>query len=479
MDKFCVRPALPKTTEEAERRYINNYTRSYNGPASEMSRLKSITQAFIAKLRKVAPKFYEEKLPTLINQACSKLLTFNTNTEKGAQEFHLTHALFLQILDSLQKSQPGGDVNFQDECERVQERSRLFKRQAEVQSRLSKLYGTPVELPEDSDDEDSEWSRVHSEIDSLKAEEERLAYKIAAIEGYNIEQEADFELIVKPGTNLSKLPREQLDALEKVILEYYKENNCDKIAMYMDCDIMSQLIAKAGVDLTDWAQVEQLELTKNALDAYKEYHRKKWQENFNQRQQALLEDKEIIPREGIILKDPDDIPEDVKQKLDLYDQRYKRMMEDMTDDYSKRHCQGETDKYEDPVGEEDDLNQNNTREILESLKKQNLYNRVKEEPRDDYDSDEAKSEESFTLDDQVADSLVDGKHYKDHEENKSATSAGDATVQNGGNMSVDQTDDGEKEPDVNDKNDDDDDDDDIECLGIIEPSDKVKTFDCE
>lgn len=69
---------MPRTIEGATKRYLTHYENNFVGSASDMFRLRNLARNFIYKLRKVAPKFYEEKLPQLVNQAASTLLTFDT-----------------------------------------------------------------------------------------------------------------------------------------------------------------------------------------------------------------------------------------------------------------------------------------------------------------------------------------------------------------------------------------------------------------
>lgn len=130
---------LPKTIEEATRRYIHYYRQNYRGPAHDEYRLANMTRAFIQILRKRAPKFYDEKLPTFVNQACSTLLLNDTTTDSGRNKFHQQHAMFLVMLQDFKRSQPSGEVNFHSELTRLQEKSDLMRKQTTLQKRLEEL----------------------------------------------------------------------------------------------------------------------------------------------------------------------------------------------------------------------------------------------------------------------------------------------------------------------------------------------------
>lgn len=452
---------MPKTIEEATRRYLYHYENGYNGSAAELYRLKGYTIAFIHQLRKVAPKFYEEKLPTLLNQAASTLLTFNTNTEEGTHKFHETHAHFLKILQELQKSQPAGEVNFHDERIRMQERYKLFNRQLELRRRIDELEATEFDNDDiGGEDEETKYTKTMKELDALKAEAKRVSLEVAFIEGELIEEEAKFELRVTKNSVLSRLTPEQLKHLESQMLEFYKEKNKQRTAIYVDKSIVDGMIEKLNIDQNLFTKEELRELSKNALDAYKSYYREIDLERRTQYFDELLRNKHLLPKEGKIFSSPDDVPEEVKQKLDENDKKYKRKIEDLFEEFSKRPCVEESQA--DSI--EDDEVVDDTPKILEAIKQRGIqFARVKEEPRDDFDeSDPASSGNEMVVSGDTAESLVDGETIS--YSNEARTNDKIAMTCHIEQVSSD-------EQQANDT----DDDDDIECLGTIEPGDKIKT----
>lgn len=519
---------LPKTIEEATRRYLANYQANFVGPASEMARLRDIAEAKIYNLRKKQPKFFEEKLPHLVNQACSELLTCDTSTESGKKVFHYTHKHFLKVLDELWRSVPEGEVNFKAEKDRSVWREQLCQRQLELRTKIDQLESIELNLDDLGEEEDDNlYVQTYSELDKLKQELHTVSIQIAALEGENLEEEIEFQLKIPPRSLLKRLSQKQVQKLENMLLEFIKDNEQNN-QLFMDIRIIDSMIARLDIDPNLFTKEEMRDMSRDALDAYRRYFRERDSERRNDLFDSLLRNKSLLPKEGLIFDGPDDVSEEVKEELDQIDRRYKRKIDDMCEEWSKRPC---TDDIEEDV-EDDSGGKQDTKEILEIVKKSNpifAQVRVKEEPRDDYEY-EVPSEDELEVSEEMADALAHQDVIECADENnlfseRDSSLRGDEGNTNGVNLNgnvdstissnnVDrnastsnevnghgpsngQTTSGLRKPadtelvsglsqDDSDKSDvsdlrpeDNTDDEDIEFVGIVEPTDKIKHVDLD
>jgi len=350
-----------------------------------MYRLRDLARSFIYRLRKVAPMFYEEKLPRLVNQAASTLLTFDTSTKEGNKKFHETHAYFLLVLQDLRKSQPAGEVNFQNEKKRFEERARLIKRQAALDKMIDELEAVEFDCDElGEEDFDTKYMKVTRKIDELKKEQLDVNMQLAFIEGEKIEEIPDFKLRVKPNSILNRLTKAQLDDLEDQMLTFYKLHNRKKTAMYVDKSIIDQMIENLNIEKGKFQLEELRHISKDALDAYKSYYREKEQELREEYYKILLENERLRPKEGIILDNPECLPEHVKRQLERNASECLEKTQNLIEVYSSR-------QDTEPVGDEE-LSDSDTEEgtskaerVITKLKSNGIeYSRVREAPRDDY-----------------------------------------------------------------------------------------------
>ena len=472
---------LPRTIEEASRRYMSNYEANYVGSAAEFYRLKGIAQGFIHSLRKRAPKFYEEKLPALVNQAASTLLTFDTSTPEGKQKFHRTHQIFLQILEDLRVSQPAGDVDFQTERTRIEERRKLFEKQLKLRKRLDELDSMELsvdELGEEDDDEQGEncYAAIFKEVENIRAELLRVSIEIAYIEGERVEEEIDFKLKVPPRSVLNRLSEEQLTNLESQMLKFYKQSNNNKNALLVDKSIIDTMLAKLNIDVTQWKKVEIEDLSKHALDAYKSYFREIARQQREALHEELLNNKNLMPKEGLIFTSPDDVPEHILKKFKESESDMKYKLDKIYEEFANRPCADEAN------GEAvEDVEESRVGvlapQVLDSIKQRAArYARVKEEPRDDFD-EEIPEESEIEVPREVAESVVNNADInyvtRDIAQEVAIKAEQELGTDDEDNTNGDQNELGAR------NNNEDDDDDDIECLGTIEPTDKIKTVDVD
>jgi len=397
---------LPKTIEGATNRYLSTYEKRFQGPVEEMRRLKMYAEARILKLRKKAPNFYEEKLPTLVNQAASTLLSCETDSTAGKIKFNDTHRHFLLVLDELAKSQPAGDVDFQKERERAKEREELKKRHLYLRERIERLEAiefTNDDIGED-DDASSYYMKTISEIDRLKLEMKDVVVAIAVMEGEKLDEGLKFELKVRRGSVLERLGESKLKHLEEQITQFLTEHKHKRRAIYFDKSIIAEMIEKLNIDTSKFTKQELLDIQKDALDAYKDFHRDRENERREEYFESLLKNKYLRPKEGIILESPDDVPEDVKARLEQSEIRSKRRLDEFMEEFLKRPGADEenaADLIEDGQESDDDIlvsiNENCTK-----------YARIKEEPRDDYDNDVDSSDELMVNED-IAERIQESK----------------------------------------------------------------------
>lgn len=456
-----------------------HYTKNFVGPAHELIRLKSITTAFINQIRKNAPKFYEERLPQFVNQACSTLLTYETSTHKGSNDFHKCHSTFLCILKSFKQSQPAGEISFQEERTYFEEKTKLKQEYLTLRARIEELEAAELdydELGEDDTEDDNVYDSIFNELDRLKADLKRVSVEIAHMDGFQIEEEPTFELRVPPRSIMNSLTKEQLKKLEQQMFDLVKANKNERTAMYVDKSIIDSMIEKLDIDLTKFKKEQIKDITKDALDAYKSYFREIDSKNREVFYNDLLTRPSLAPKEGLIISGPDDVPEEIRTKLDTNNQQCKREIEEILESYSKRPCA--TDHIGDAI--DDAEPENDMAKIIESVRAKGVrYERVKEEPRDD--CEEYSSGEEQYIDKDLAEAVVDNRDIvyvsissdsetSDHEGEDKAESAGDGKQvkleMSGGSDGISNSHDESGQ----------DDDDEIEFLGTIEPTDKIKTF---
>lgn len=129
---------LPKTTEGATDRYFHTLETHYRDEQGRsifqglMFNLKNNVRERIFRLHREVPQFYDERLPTLVNQATAALLSCDANSSEGVVRFHQTHMDLLGVLDRLTKYQPPGEIDFQIESYRD-------KKLAELEQELVKF----------------------------------------------------------------------------------------------------------------------------------------------------------------------------------------------------------------------------------------------------------------------------------------------------------------------------------------------------
>lgn len=469
---------LPKTIEEATRRYIHNYDRNFNGSAADLIRLKNMTQAFIYRLRKIAPRFYEEKLPTFINQACSSLLLCEPNTREGAEKFHMTHGLFLQILDEFKRSQPEGDVDFLNEKKRLEEKQKLIDKQISMKKRIEELDAIEISNDEMGDDEDldNNYMRFMTEKDNLERELKAISMEIALIEGHQLEIETNFELVVPARSILNRLTKEELSDLEKQMKEFCEANK-SRIAMYVDISVIEGMFQKLNIAPERFQKEQIRHMMKDALDAYKAFFREADRNIRNKYYDQLLSSKHLLPREGVII-DPDDVPEEVRRRLEHNDRQGRQEFEEILETFSAKICNDK--EIGDGLEDSGDEMVDDKARVIEKLKQKGIkFERVKEEPRDDCKIANYMMEEEFDVDEETAAMIVDNRIVAIS--NAEMDYAGETDEEQQQPRKVARLDDSGSEGAQNsdersNSNDDDDDDGDIECLGTVEPHDKIKLY---
>lgn len=373
---------MPRTIEAATRRYLDHYERNFIGSAADMYRLSKLAESFISKLRKAAPIFYEEKLPTLVNQAASQLLTYDVQDPAQQQEFHKTHAYFLLVLQSLRETQPAGEVSFSTEKYRFEERAKLIQRQSELDKEIDELEASELDFDDVGEDE---LEVMFDKIDKLKAEQNDVNLKLAILEGENVVEKPTFELRIKKNSILNKLTEKQLKDLEKRMFDFYVEN--EKTTILVNKAHIDDMIEKLGIEKGKFQLEELRHMAKDALDAYKTYFREKEQKWRDEYYNMILENDRLKPKEGLILDNPDCIPEHVKRILEANHKRGQEEIENLLDQYTVKG-----DIIGDELGESVSSDEEEKvtsidahSQAMEALRKRGLHHkRVKEEPRDDY-----------------------------------------------------------------------------------------------
>lgn len=485
----CSQPStLPKTIEGATQRYLESYKKQFKGPIEEGKRLASYADARILRLRTKAPTFYQDRLPKLLNQAASTILTFDTETKSGRDKFNETHAHFLRVLDELKKSQPVGEVDFQDELDRTIRKEELKKKHLQLREKIDNMESVEFDIDELGEEEvDSACFKMFSELERDKVELRRIATLIAKMEGEQIEEEIKFELKVVPNSALDKLSCEQLNELELLMDTFYLENNRNQKAMYMDKSIIDGMLDKLKIDTTKFTKVELNQLSKDALDAYRTFFRDIHNKKRNEYHEHLINSHHLRPKDGLILENPDDVPEEIRQKLLESEQTATRKLNECCELYSEKQALNE-DVGDDAVYDEDG-NASSGDDDAENIyiqKNSWLFNRIKEEPREDYEND-APSEDEMIVHDRIASRVESALGQQDQEQQGASTS--DEGL--GGESTSDQSEAGpsdashetltreEREPDDGDTSNykkpkrEDSTEDDFQLLGIVEPTDKI------
>lgn len=478
---------LPKTAEEATRRYIHVYRELFIGNAAEMIRLEKMTQAFIYRLRKICPRFYETKLPSIINQACSTLLLYDTNKKQDADEFHKSHAIFLSILDEFKKSQPQGDVDFSQEKRRYTEKKRLVTKMIQLKKELEKIDSEDIDCTDIGDEEfiDSAYAKIMNQRDKIQGELKNVAIEIALLEGQDLKPKIYFKLKIPARSILNRLKKEEIEDLEEQMSEFCNQQT-DRTAMYFDIGVIDGMFDKLAI-APDRFQKEQIKaMKKDALDAYRAYFREIERAERYLHYDEMLHSKQLMPKTGVIF-DPEDLPEELKKQMDEQDAIGERELDQLVDCYGDKICN------EKEVGDElADLSGDETVEakkvqVMERLKQKGIaVDRVKEEPRDDCDIEKYLMSEEYDVDEETADALVDGKvvaicngktEYSQEEDDpvldskprKFAKFEQDEYPEYGDESEEHYE---EQEEVANGEESDDD----IECLGTVEPEDKIKVF---
>lgn len=470
---------LPRTIEGATQRYLESYERNFRGPRDEMLRLKSLADASILHMRRKTPKFYEDHLPTLINQAASALLACDTQSNTGSRKFHETHKNFLRVLDELKKSQPDGEVNFQTEVARVHEKETLLRRHLAIRTKINELEATEIDCDEMGTDEmDAHYNKIFFELDKLKSELKKVSKLIAKMEGEDLDSSAEFKLLIPDGSALARLTTSQQKNLESQIVSYLKQNENKKKSMYVDKSIIDGMIAK--LNIAQLTSVEINDLSKDALDAYKQHFRNIENERRMEFYDSLLKNENLKPKEGLILKSHDDVPEDVKRRLDASEHRYKRQMEECYEKFAKMQPENVDENASADVIEDDDESSNDAAEVSRIMEENSfLFKRIKEEPRFDYEN-EAPSDDEMVVSAETADeieslqrggcsrenenALLNSPSREDeanpHGREPSATEGQTSTTSHQIN-SADTTQDG------------------FEVIGLVEPSDKIPVIEID
>lgn len=526
-------PSLPTTIEGATQRYLITYEDNFRGPVAERCRLKDLAEAKIHALRKKAPSFFENKLPQIVNQAGSSLLNHDTSTDAGNKAFNVTHSDFLRVLDELKKSQPAGDTSFQSERDRHILKEDLQKQHLKIRDRIADLEAQELDVEElgcdgdtDSDlgaeevaalreaasrREESRYQKIFVELDELKHKLRQVATRIAFMEGESLEDEVEFELKVAPRTMLERLDKNQLKKLEAQICQFLAEKKSRR--EFPQKAVVERWLALAGVSQITFKQQEFNDLTKDTSDAIRTFFRERENERRNEYFESLINNKKLLPKEGIILSSPDDIPDSVRVQLELSEKRSKRKLDEYCEQYSKMVC--EEDKGCDDLEadqSEDEVDNDLRRELV-------TFKRVKEEPRDDCEPDNGSGDEVI-LEEGIANDI---ESTLGHNRNNTTAIAGAQQVQILNSNSQEKN----KESDIsdyddaiegpsngydpydpyniyktpnpqqlsknlnslldeqlnaplyhmNDEEEEEDDDDELECLGVVEPKDKCPTID--
>lgn len=405
---------LPKTIEGATLRYLQSYQRQFKGSTDEMKRLRDMAEARIFILGRKAPKFYEQKLPIIINQACSQLLACDVLQPDGVVKFHKLHEDFLRVLDELAKCQPSGEVNFQVELDRCRERKRLRIEQISLKKELDRMEAADVDVLTLGDEE---WFK----LDELKREYTKTCLLLIQMEGYKVvDDNVEFTLKPETGSTLEKLREEDLKKIEDKLSIIHKEAKSKRLKDRMlGENVVEQILNSLQLQPYQFETSQLEELTKDIKEAYRDFHRKIDDLERDSYHQGLLSNELLRPREGVIFPSPDEVDEELIKILDNNQTQSKRSFAELQFDMDQKIKFMKMSDEEEVVEDEEQLDP--TEEVEEIIsKKKLLYSRVKEEPRDDYAGD-APSEDELVVNDveneegedegEDEDEAVEGKEY--------------------------------------------------------------------
>lgn len=417
---------LPKTIEGAVARYFNTYQEIFQGDKREMTRLSDLLEGKLVKLRTKAPRFYDQRLYTLINQAASSLLTCNMKTHQGQKKFNETHRELCIVLDNLLITQPAGEADFPTEQRRVQERDRLNREHIELRKKLDILDATELDLY-DEDDLDN----FYKQRDKVERDLSAICKLIAEIEGEDIYQIGrKFRLCLSKKSLLNRLTQDQIEHLEEQIEETLNDSgNPTKDKVRLDKGVVDVFIQRLDLSENNFTKEDLIDLAKDTLDGIREFFRELEYERVSEFHDAIMKSEILQPKEGLILKGPDDVPPEISAKLDQSARRLKRQIDETLERYAEK--QGDNysaigDDVSDPLlvaarrpttaviggeGEDDldnesddDLEQSHLEKVIIDKYKEShpeMFARIKEEPRDDYLND-CPSEDEIELNEEDA-----------------------------------------------------------------------------
>lgn len=403
--------SLPKTVGGAFIRYVKIYNSQFRGSPSDRRRLLDRADQKIMSLSRVAPKFYEERLPLLINQVASLLLTFDVKTSEGQENFHKTHQRFIKILIELSSSQPSGEINFDVEMQRILEREKLVEEQRKLRIEIDRLKALEFSSLDLGVEDDERISRVTKQLEQNTKRLLQVCMLIAKMEGEEIEsKKIEFELVVSKNTILSELDEEVVLQFEKIILDSLREqsqNNPNSIRSWYDVEFTTPIRIKLEEHASklNMNSDNQSELVREILAAYSSYFKRTDQKRREVYLEELCKNKSLRPKDGLDLRDPDDIPPEVKRRLEESERESRAQLNRLEEACEKMFQEKPTDAED--LSDEDVVEnlQPNLETIIETRKtidtNPNLYARVKEEPRDDYDDSsqpDAKPKNTVDLD---------------------------------------------------------------------------------
>lgn len=395
---------LPTTIEGATSRYIDVYERLFKGFQSEKTTLISKTYANIMVLRTKAPKFFEEKLPRLLNQAASTLLSCDVEDKAGLAKFNNAHRHLLLILDELRKTQPEGDVNFQTERDRLTLRDTYRAQQLKLREEISLLESIDFDVEDLGSDDSEAYNNVFRQLDAKNAELKKVSMLLAQMEGESLDEEIAFELKIPPRSILERLTIPQRNKFEELVVEFLVENN-HKNGLYLNQTVVEDILLKIGIHANQFSKDQWRDLSKEALDACKRYFRDKENALRDEYFDSLVKNKYLRPKEGEIIASPDALPDEIKAILDQNQNTAKRKIEELEEDFSKRPAQESTlptDDIEDEVEEEDTVRAEVDKIVREAAPQ--IFTRIKEEPRSDY-ADDAPSDDELIASEAIADKI--------------------------------------------------------------------------
>lgn len=465
------------------------YENNFKGAENEMRRLRRYANSKIILLKKKAPNFYENKLPVVINQAASALLSCDVSTQAGTIRFNETHKHFLLVLDALAENQPSGDVDFQREKDRIMEFESLKKECKDLNRTISILESTEVDYEDLGDEEgDTEYMKTLVELQKNKDRLNTVCRLIAAMAGEQVEEEAEFKLVVPPRSLLARLEQSQLESLEEQIREFDKSHKKKK-ELFVDRSTIDGILAKLNIDPTKFTKDELTEFSKEALEAYRSFYRDIDNARRNEYYDGLLKNSFLKPKEGAIISDPDDVPEEVLRKLEDSDREKKRKLEQFIEEFAKRPCPENEDQGDIAVEQDGEESEDEAAGVNQEIAKNSyFFGRVKEEPRDDYVASDA--EDDLVEEDPVEESPLEDYPLEDDadpvEDDARDEMGDDAMIVDPPQTAVDESDEREPQlesPETNTSPSDvkseksainqDDNGEEFEMLGVVAPVDKI------